>query len=82
MHLAVRATDGLVITDMIMPQLGGSEIVSLLRHRLPRVAVLVMSGLNSGAATGDEIGDGFLIKPFSHDALLRQVHALLHRAGS
>lgn len=72
----------LVITDMIMPQLGGSEIVSLLRHRLPRVAVLVMSGLNSGAATGDEIGDGFLIKPFSHDALLRQVHALLHRAGS
>ncbi len=71
----------LVITDMMMPQLGGREIVSLLRHRLPHVAVLVMSGLTSGAATGDEIGDDFLLKPFSHDTLLRRVHALLHRTG-
>lgn len=72
----------LVITDMMMPQLGGREIVALIRQRLPHVAVLVMSGLTDGASTGDEVGDGFLLKPFSHDTLLRQAHALLHRATS
>jgi len=70
-----------IITDMMMPLLGGREIVALVRARLPHVRVLVMSGLTSGAEGGEELGDAFLLKPFRHDLLLQEVHRLLHGAA-
>lgn len=68
-----------VVTDVMMPGLGGREIVDLVRARFPHVRLLVMSGLSTGGAGGKEIGDEFMLKPFRHDDLLHKLHALLHR---
>ncbi|MBI2511736.1 MAG: response regulator [Opitutae bacterium] len=68
-----------IVTDMIMPRIGGRELVEHVRQRLPHVRILVMSGFSSGGKNHEAIGDAFLLKPFRHDALLRQVHALLGR---
>ncbi|HLP25406.1 MAG TPA: response regulator, partial [Acidobacteriota bacterium] len=72
----------LVVTDVMMPRLGGREIVDLVRRRFPHVRVLVMSGLGTGAPDTEQLGDEFLLKPFRHDDLLRKLHALLHRGAS
>lgn len=72
----------IVITDVMMPRLGGREVAELVRTRLPHVRVLVMSGLTTGGENHGEFGDAFLMKPFSHDSLLREVQALLHRSAS
>jgi two-component system cell cycle sensor histidine kinase/response regulator CckA len=79
-----RQTDiGLVITDRHMPNLGGEALAYVLRRLNPKVPLLVISGLSSASEgsgeKADDIGDGFLLKPFKPDALLVAVHRLLHR---
>jgi two-component system, cell cycle sensor histidine kinase and response regulator CckA len=69
----------LVITDVVMPRMGGEEVVARLRHTRPSLQVLYVSGytervlLRTGA-------DSFLRKPFVTSALAMQVRALL-RSG-
>jgi two-component system cell cycle sensor histidine kinase/response regulator CckA len=72
----------IIVTDVMMPQLDGRELAELVRTRLPHVRVLVMSGLAGEGGGPEKFGDAFLFKPFSHDELLRAVHALLGRAPS
>ena len=61
----------LVITDMVMPQMDGRELMEALRRELPRLPVLFMSGyteddiVRRGAAPGTR----FLPKPFTAEAL-------------
>lgn len=71
----------LVLTDIIMPQMGGRELIAHVQHRWPRVAVLCMSGYTDRAI----VRHGFLLscqaflqKPFTPAALLRRVHEVLH----
>lgn len=37
---------GLVLLDLVMPQLGGEELLGLIREKHPEVAVVVISGMN------------------------------------
>lgn len=72
----------LVVTDVVMPGMGGLELVERLQAQLSReLAVVFMSGY-ARAAQG-EIGGhaGFLAKPFTLDALLAKVRERLPREG-
>ncbi|MDQ6612091.1 MAG: ATP-binding protein, partial [Gemmatimonadota bacterium] len=69
-----------IVTDVVMPRLGGSELVTRLRGERVDVPVLYMSGFARNAA----ISDGpsahrtrFLQKPFSVPALLHAVAELV-----
>lgn len=70
----------LLVTDVIMPQMDGTQLAETLHHRLPDLPVLFMSGY-----TDDLLGkEGaitqsvhFLQKPFSTHALARKVRAIL-----
>jgi two-component system, cell cycle sensor histidine kinase and response regulator CckA len=70
----------LLITDLVMPELGGAELARRLRAAHPEVRVLYVSGytedetLLSGALDGREL---FLGKPFMPGELVRAVHTLL-----
>jgi CheY-like chemotaxis protein len=74
----------LLITDLIMPELGGVELAARLRARHPRMRVLYVSGytddsqLLSGAT---EEGTAFLAKPFLPGDLVLAVHGLLLSTG-
>jgi CheY-like chemotaxis protein len=73
----------LVVTDVIMPSMGGPELIRRLRAQRPDLPVLLMSGytddatLRRGLARSDE---AFLEKPFVPATLARKVRELLDAA--
>jgi C4-dicarboxylate-specific signal transduction histidine kinase len=71
----------LVVTDVIMPRLGGRAMVDTLRERWPDVPVLFMSGFTDEVVMREgESRTVFMEKPFSRDALLSRVTQLLATA--
>ena len=69
----------LVLTDVIMPQMGGKELAAHLVSRSPATKILFMSGYtDDGLMYGDlERGTAFLEKPFTPDTLILSVNDLL-----
>ena len=70
----------LVVTDVVMPQLGGRELVRELRSLGATVPVLFISGYAEGASptTGDDTGRSvFLAKPFDIGVFSRLVGELI-----
>ena len=75
-------TIDLVITDVVMPELGGMELIEALAAERPDTAVLVMSGYLDSDTASDVIHDAnlpFLQKPFGPDDLSGAVRAALDR---
>jgi len=66
----------LLLTDIRMPYMGGTELVRHLRSRRRTLKLLCISGY---AGTETEIVDDFLAKPFSRDELLAKVREVLDR---
>jgi CheY-like chemotaxis protein len=70
----------LVVTDVVMPGMDGRTLASELRRRHPGLRVLYISGY-AGDVLAErgvlESGIQFLEKPFTSDALLERVRALL-----
>ena len=68
----------LVISDMVMPEMGGRTLAEQLEQRLPNVPILLMSGYTRDALTGSldlgprvafiEIGAGTLARRLSQRA--------------
>jgi len=72
----------LVITDVVMPELGGIELIDALAAERPDTAVLVMSGYlepDNAIAAIRSSGLPFLPKPFALDGLSEAVRAALAR---
>ena len=70
----------LVLTDIVMPEMGGRELVERLLERQEPPRVLLMSGYSDDAiAQVSERFEGvaFLHKPFSYDELTRKVRTVL-----
>jgi len=70
----------LVITDVVMPGLGGRELVKQRAQTLPQTKVLYLSGYTEDAILSDgafEKGTAFLQKPFTLQNLSRKVREVL-----
>ena len=70
----------LVITDVVMPGMGGREMVKELFHSRPGTKVLYLSGYTEDAIISDgsiEKGTAFLQKPFTLQSLSRKVREVL-----
>jgi CheY-like chemotaxis protein len=69
----------LVLSDVVMPGVGGAELARTVRARWPHVAVILMSGyadeIVGREAPGEELA--FLAKPFTPDALTALVRRVL-----
>lgn len=65
----------LVITDLVMPQMSGRELIEQLQLRLPTVPILCTSGFVRPVSA--EENESYLAKPFTSQQLLRSVKALL-----
>ncbi|MBI5569386.1 MAG: PAS domain S-box protein [Desulfomonile tiedjei] len=73
----------LVVLDLIMPAMGGSECLGELVRIDPQVRVLVASGYAADAARTDCLATGakgFVSKPFKMKELLQQVRRVLDKA--
>ena len=72
----------LVITDVVMPQMGGRELVAELAKRNPDMKVLFASGYTENAIVHNGVlnpGVNFIQKPFSQAELTRMIRKLLDR---
>jgi PAS domain S-box-containing protein len=67
----------LLITDVVMPQMGGVELSRLFRALRPEAKVLYISGYLHDSLPGPDPSAQILLKPFTSDVLLARVRALL-----
>jgi signal transduction histidine kinase/ActR/RegA family two-component response regulator len=77
----------LVITDIDMPHMGGTELARALLLIRPDIRILAMSGIPSkesdptNVLAAKQVVHGFLAKPFQVSDLLGTVHRLLNPAA-
>jgi two-component system cell cycle sensor histidine kinase/response regulator CckA len=70
----------LVLTDIIMPVMGGPELIERLRALRPGLRVLFMSGYAERAFASNGAmpsGTGFVEKPFTVETLMRRLREVL-----
>jgi CheY-like chemotaxis protein len=70
----------LVVTDVVMPGLGGRELVGRLKMMSPNLRVLFVSGYTEEGVRKQGVlqpGTEFLEKPFTPDKLLRKIREVL-----
>jgi CheY-like chemotaxis protein len=80
--LAAGGTVDAVLTDVVMPDMGGGELAERLRERDPALPILYMSGYTGTEVLRrglDERGVPFLQKPFSPGSLTAGIRRLLDR---
>ena len=70
-------TPDLLITDMVMPRLGGLELARAVSKKLPDTAVLLVSGYSEQQMAAQQSGHALLKKPFAVGELISRVGALL-----
>ena len=83
---ALKITDSnpkgidLVLTDSMMPEMGGLELVSRLRKTRPEISVLMMSGYTEQVtvASFGLTALPFIEKPFASADLLTEIQRVLH----
>ncbi len=73
----------LLLTDMVMPRMGGKELAEKLRAKQPDLQVIYMSGYAADHLANNEllgVGTGFLQKPFTPVILAQKVREGLLKA--
>jgi two-component system cell cycle sensor histidine kinase/response regulator CckA len=82
---ALACADGpaqfdLILSDLVLPEMSGRELVEAIGSRQPQAAVMFMSGYSDDAVRRRgvlEPGSAFIEKPFSLDELVQRVRSLL-----
>ena len=71
----------MVVTDVVMPRMGGIELSKRLRHERPELPILFVTGYvdQSESLYDSAAGTPVLLKPFSPEALLRAVSSTLQQ---
>jgi PAS domain S-box-containing protein len=72
-----------VLTDMMMPIMGGTSLVSVLLRINPAIKIVRSSGLSSygmGTAFSDTGLNHFLTKPYTAETLIKTIRAILQEA--
>jgi two-component system, cell cycle sensor histidine kinase and response regulator CckA len=70
----------LVVTDLVMPEMGGKELAERLRAHRPGLKVLFMSGYTEKSIANDGVmppNTGFVEKPFTVEQLMRRLREIL-----
>jgi CheY-like chemotaxis protein len=78
-----QGTIDLMVTDLVMPAMGGRELAQKLGATRPGTKVLFMSGYTEDAASRSSLmdpGAAFLSKPFTPDSLTSKVRETLRGA--
>lgn len=83
LHLALNERYDAVVVDIMLPKLGGLDLIEKLRFKEINTPVIILSAKRSvddrvkGLQKG---GDDYLTKPFSFTELLARIRALIRRA--
>lgn len=79
-YKAHRSEIALVISDLVMPEMGGEQLLSVLRELNPAVKIIIVTGYpleSASIALQESDGIGWLQKPVNLDALSEAVGRML-----
>jgi len=82
-HQALSNPYDLIVLDLMLPKVGGLEILRSLRHQGNRVPVLILTARDKieDVISGLDCGsDDYMVKPFDTRELLARCKALVRRA--
>lgn len=82
-RIATTATVDLILLDLVLPKLGGFEILKAVRAARPTLPVILLTarGEEQDRVQGLRMGaDDYVVKPFSIRELLARVEAVLRRS--
>ncbi len=82
LRLAKTESPDLVVVDVMLPRLGGLEVVNEIRKDDPDLPILILSakGQEGDKVAGLRLGaDDYMLKPFGLKELLARIDALLRR---
>jgi diguanylate cyclase (GGDEF)-like protein len=80
LHALERDRFDLVITDLVMPEMDGSELIKRIKERWPGQAVVIVSGVGDVQTAVDAMKYGateYLLKPLERSALARTLQQIL-----
>ncbi|MBK1835481.1 response regulator transcription factor [Roseibacillus ishigakijimensis] len=83
LRLGLQANYQLMLLDLILPKLGGFELLAEVQRQRPGQAVIILSakGEEDDRVRGLKLGaDDYVLKPFGPRELLARVHAVLRRS--
>ena len=75
---------GLVLTDIVMPDMSGLELLEAMRLHRPNLPIVLVTGANTRDNLTEALrrgADGLVAKPFSHEELDQALTFALERAG-
>ena len=72
----------LVLTDVLMPRMGGRELARRLQAARPGTRILFMSGYGEDPAVYAALAPLFISKPFTTHALMKKVREVLDAPAS
>ena len=84
---AIRAAEehagaiDLLVTDVVMPEMGGRHLARVLHRHDPALRVVYMSGYTDEVVLHCDRTEAFLQKPFSPQVLVSKVRDMLDRRG-
>ena len=82
LQLAIGVSYDLIILDLMLPGIGGTDILRRVRQVNPNVPVLVLTARDALASKVENFeagADDYLTKPFAFTELLLRIKALLRR---
>jgi len=87
LELFQHANADLVITDIVMPENDGLDVVTALRKKHPLVKIIAISGAGDSAEDYLDLAHlmgavKVLLKPFSNDVLMAAINELLPAGGA
>ncbi len=68
-----------LLTDVVMPEISGQELVTLVRTRWPNIQVIYMSGYSSDDIADIDPNANFLQKPFTPAELMEKIRKAIGR---
>lgn len=80
MEILASQSFAIVITDMIMPEVGGMELLAHIKTHYPETGVIVVTGYGGTFSYVDVIQAGasdFIVKPFNFDELEAKIQRIL-----
>jgi CheY-like chemotaxis protein len=85
LELFDAARHHVLVSDILMPQLDGLELATLLRARKPELPIVLVSGFSQEIGVFNKLPPGnlsYLQKPFAAEKLIEAIHSLLAQSGT